>query len=108
MVIAITIPIENRSGKIADRFSDRNRSATSGSESDPGSHFKFDPRLKTRYERESTDGITNRDPFFVQKSDRDFQIKIGSRLYNFNRDHDRDQKPHPDQSNLDLKIFIRL
>jgi len=54
--IAIMIPIKNRSGKIADRFSDRNRSAISGSKSDPGFHFEIDPRLKTGFRTASTDG----------------------------------------------------
>jgi len=85
MVIAILIPIKNRSGKIADRFLDYNRSAISGSKSDPGFHFQIDLRLKNRYEREPTDGATNRDPFFVQKSDRDFHFKIDPRFLFWNR-----------------------
>jgi hypothetical protein len=85
MMIAIPIAIENRSGKIADRFSDYNRSAIFRSKSDPGFDFEFDPRLKTRYEMESTDGAIDRDPFFIQKSDRDFQIKIVPRFSFENR-----------------------
>jgi len=46
--IAITIAIKNRSGKIVDQLSDRNRYAISGSKSDRDFHFEFDPRLKTR------------------------------------------------------------
>jgi len=85
MVIAILIPIKNRSGKIADRVWDKNRSAIFRSKPDPGFHFQIDLRLKNRYERESTDGVTNRDLFFVQKPDRDFPIKIDPRFSDQNR-----------------------
>jgi len=54
--IAITIAIENRSGKIADRFSDRNRFAISGSKSISDFHFQFDQRLKNCFRTTSTDG----------------------------------------------------
>jgi hypothetical protein len=54
--IAITIPIKNRSGIIADRFSFRNRSAISGSKSISEFHFEIDQRLKTGLSSYNTDG----------------------------------------------------
>jgi hypothetical protein len=75
-----SIAIENPSGKNDDRFSDQNRSAISGSKSDPDFHFKIDPRSKTFFRIQITDGAQNRDPFSVRKSDPDFQIKIDQRF----------------------------
>ncbi|WP_292346818.1 MULTISPECIES: hypothetical protein [unclassified Methanoregula] len=54
--ISITIAIKKRSGKIDLRFSDQNRSAISGSKTDPDLQEKIDPRLKTRPGHLSTDG----------------------------------------------------
>jgi hypothetical protein len=56
IAIAITIAIKNQSGKIDDRFSFRNRSAISGSKSDPDFHFQIDHRLKTGSNSNCTDG----------------------------------------------------
>jgi hypothetical protein len=78
--IAITIPFKNRSGKIGDRFSFRNRSAISGSKSDPVFRFEIDPRLKNDFRIKSTDGTQNRIPIFVRESISDFEIKIDHRF----------------------------
>jgi hypothetical protein len=75
--IAITIPIKNRSGKIADRFSFRNRSAILISKSIPDFHVQIDQRLKNGFSTKSTDGTQNRIPIFVRKSISDFDLKIG-------------------------------
>jgi hypothetical protein len=80
------IPFKNRSGKIDDRFSFQNRSAISGSKSDPDFSFEIDLRLKSGFRINSTDGTQNRIPIFVRKSISDFQIKIDPRFYFFNRD----------------------
>jgi hypothetical protein len=45
IVIAIAIPIRNRSGKIADRFSFRIRSVISGSKSDRDFPFEIGSRI---------------------------------------------------------------
>jgi hypothetical protein len=83
--IAITIAIKKRSGKIDDRFSDQNRSAISGSKSDPDFHFKIDQRLKNSFMTTSTDGMQNRIPIFVRKSISDFDLKIDPRFTFSNR-----------------------
>jgi len=80
------IAIENRSGKIGDRFSFRIRSAISGSKSDPVFRFEIDPRLKNGFRNKNSDGTQNRIPIFVQESISDFEIKINQRFYFFNRD----------------------
>jgi hypothetical protein len=80
ITIAITIPIKNRSGKIADRFSDRIRSAISGSKSISGFHFQIDQRLKTGFRAQSTDRTQNRIPIFVRKSISDFDLRIDQRF----------------------------
>jgi len=85
MVIAIMNVIENRSGKIRDRFSIQIRSAIFRSKSGSDFHFEIDPRLKSGAGRTFTDGAIIRDPFFVRKSDRDFQIKIDPRFLFSNR-----------------------
>jgi hypothetical protein len=54
--ISITIAIENRSGKIAIRFSFVNRSAILISKSIPEFYFKIDQRLKTGFLNNTTDG----------------------------------------------------
>jgi len=79
--IAITIAIKNRSGKIRDRFSFRNRSAILRSKSIREFHFKIDQRLKNGLPYCTTDGAINRDPIFVRKSIGDFAIKTGSRFW---------------------------
>jgi hypothetical protein len=78
--IAMTIAIKNRSGKIAGRFSDRNRSAISGSKSILDFHVKIDQRLKNSFWTISTDGTQNRILIFVQKSISDFDLKIDQRF----------------------------
>jgi hypothetical protein len=78
--IAITIAIKNRSGKIDDRFSFQNRSAISGSKSDPDFHFQIDQRLKNSFRTTSTDGTQNRIPIFISESIRDFRIKFDLRF----------------------------
>jgi hypothetical protein len=60
--IAITIPIENQSGKIGDRFSFVNRSAILISESISDFRFQIDQRLKKDFRAGLTDGTLNRDP----------------------------------------------
>jgi len=79
------IAIKNRSGKIADRFSSQNRSAISGSKSDPDLHFQIDQRLKNSFRTTSTDGTQNRIPIFVRKSIRVFDLKIDPRFTFSNR-----------------------
>jgi hypothetical protein len=74
------IAIKNRSGKIGDRFSFRNRSAILRSKSIREFHFEIDQRLKTGLSSNNTDGAQDRDPILVRKSIRDFEIKIGSRF----------------------------
>ena len=74
------IAIKNLSGKIGDRFSFRNRSAILRLKSIREFHFEIDLRLKTGLSSDNTDGVINRDPVFVRKSIRDFEIKIGSRF----------------------------
>jgi hypothetical protein len=54
--IATAPAITNRSGKIADRFSFRNRSAILISKSIPNFHLHIDQRLKNRFRTASTDG----------------------------------------------------
>jgi hypothetical protein len=83
--IAITIPIKNRSGKIADRFLFRNRSAIFGSKSISEFHFEIDQRLKTGFRTASTDGTQNRIPIFVRKSISDFDLRIDQRFTFSNR-----------------------
>jgi len=78
--IAITIAIENHSGKISLRFSFQIRSAISESKSDRDFHSGIGPRLKSRFQQLSTVRAQNRDPFFVQKSDPDFHFKIDPRF----------------------------
>jgi hypothetical protein len=80
------IPIKNISGKIGDRFSFQNRSAISGSKSIPEIYFQIDPRLKTGFRINITDGAQNRGSIFFSKSDRDFHFKIDLRFYFSNRD----------------------
>jgi hypothetical protein len=84
--IAITIPIKNHSGKIGDRFLFQNRSAISGSKSDPGFRFEIDPRLKNGFRNKNSDGTQNRIPIFARKSISDFQIKIDHRFSFYKRD----------------------
>ena len=82
---AITIPIKKRSGKIADRFSFRNRSAISGSKSITDFRFEIDQRLKNGFRNKNSDGTQNRIAIFVQKSITDFEIKIDQRFSFRNR-----------------------
>jgi hypothetical protein len=77
------IAIEIRFGKIDQRFSFRNRSAISGSKSDPVFLVEIDPRLKNGFRNKNSDGTQNRIVIFVQKSISDFQIKIDPRFYFF-------------------------
>jgi hypothetical protein len=55
IAFAITIAIENRSGKISDRFSFVNRSAILILKSISDFHFQIDQRLKTGFRPASTD-----------------------------------------------------
>jgi hypothetical protein len=80
------IAIENHSGKIDQRFSFRNRSAISGSKSDPVFRFEIDPRLKNGFRKKNSDGTQNRITIFVRKSITDFHFKINQRFYFFNHD----------------------
>ena len=101
MVIAIMIAVENRSGKIRDRFSDQIRSAVFGSKSIPEIYFQIDPRGKNRFRIILTDGTNignrfffkigsrvsfeNRSPVFIFQSGSDFfsQIAITIPIKNF-------------------------
>jgi hypothetical protein len=63
--IAITIPIENISGKIGNRFSDQNRSAIFVHKSIPDFHFETGSRLKNCFRIIITDGAQNRSPILL-------------------------------------------
>ena len=80
IVIAIAFPIKNRSGKIADRFSFRNRSVIFRSKSDRVFHSKIDQRLKNRSHCISTVRAINRGSIFVRKSISVFHFKIDQRF----------------------------
>jgi hypothetical protein len=90
--ITIAIAIKNRSGKIDQRFSFRNRSAISGSKSITEFHFQIDQRLKNGFRNKNSDGTQNRIAIFVRKSITDFHFTNAIRFSDQNRDHDRDQK----------------
>jgi len=90
--ITITIAIKNRSWKNRGRFSSQNRSAISGSKSDPGIHCKIDQRLKNSSRTINTDGTENRIPIFVRKSIRDFVISIAITIPIKNRSGKIDQR----------------
>jgi len=78
--IAFMITIENRSGKIGDRFRSGNRSAFFRSKSISDFHFQIDQRLKNSFRTKSTDGTQNRIPIFVRKSISDFDLIIDQRF----------------------------
>lgn len=115
IAIAITIAIENRSGKIDQRFSFRNRSAISGSKPDPVFHFEIDPRLKngwgnkiqTEHKIGSRFSYENRSPLLRSKSIRDFLFEIGIQFSDQNRDRKCDQKPLW-KNRLSIFVSIRI
>ena len=80
MLIAIMIAVENRSGKIGDRFSDQIQSAVFGSKSIPEIYFQIDPQWKNRFRIKLTYGTQNRRSIFFSKSDPDFPLKIDLRF----------------------------
>jgi len=80
IIFAITIAIKNHSKKIGDRFSIEIRSAIFRSKSVSVFYFEIDLRLKPGTGRTFTNGAIIRDPFFVRKSNHDFQIKFGQRF----------------------------
>jgi hypothetical protein len=90
--IVITIAIKNCSGKIDLRFLFRNRSAISGSKSDPVFRFKIDPRLKNSFRNKNLDGTQNRIPIFRSKLIHDFIFSTAIRFSDQNRDRNCDQK----------------
>ena len=92
IVIAIAIPIKNRSGKIGNRFPYQNRSAIFISKS-----IRDEKTVRNRIpQSERQIGIRfsyeNRSAIPGSKPDRDFHFEIGSRIYFFDRDRDPDQK----------------
>jgi hypothetical protein len=78
--ITTTIAIKNRSGKIADRFSFRNRIPIFPAKSIRDFRFQIGSRLKNGFGNTSIVGMDHRDPIFVRKSISDFEIKIDPRL----------------------------
>jgi len=83
IVIAFTIPIENISGKIGNRFSDQNRSAIFVHKSIPGFHFETGSRFSIcsrDHDRDQNRIRIDRDPIFIHKSIPGFSFSTGSRF----------------------------